>query len=76
MRNQNLINDSISLINELSKKTANLIDIINTIDYDIIAGNDTEVNSLVSEYYNSILTQTDNVSDNLIALRKQLINSL
>ena len=76
MRNQNLINDSISLINELSKKTANLIDIINTIDYDIIAGNDNEVKSLVSEYYNSILTQTDNVSDNLIALRKQLINNL
>lgn len=76
MKNQNLINDSISLINELSKKTANLIDIINTIDYDIIAGNDNEVKSLVSEYYNSILTQTDNVSDNLIALRKQLINNL
>ena len=76
MKNQNLINRAIEIINQLSHKTANLIEIINTIDYDIIAGNDTEVNSLVSEYYNSILTQNDNVSDDLIALRKQLINSI
>lgn len=76
MKNQNLINQAIEIINQLSHKTANLIEIINIIDYDIIAGNDTEVNSLVSEYYNSILTQNDNVSDDLIALRKQLISSL
>lgn len=76
MKNQNLIKQSVDLINQLSQKTTNLIEIINIIDYDIISGNDTEVNSLVSEYYNSILTQNDNVSDNLIALRKQLISSL
>ena len=76
MKNQNLINQAIEIINQLSHKTANLIEIINIIDYDIIAGNDTEVNSLVSKYYNSILTQNDNVSDDLIALRKQLISSL
>ena len=76
MKNQNLINQAIEIINQLSHKTANLIEIINIIDYDIISGNDTEVNSLVSEYYNSILTQNENISDDLIALRKQLINSL
>lgn len=67
-----LLNDAIELITQLESRTTNLIHIINTIDQNIMAGNDNEAQDLVSAYYNGMLNRNGEDTEQIKLLKHKL----
>ena len=66
-----LLNKAVALIGRIEEKTSDLIIIINMIDYNRMAGNDSAVQDLVAEYYNGILFQSKE-SEEVKELKRKL----
>lgn len=71
MKKNNLIIEAKDMIVDLQNRTPNLIQIINTIDQQMMISS-TDTLLLVAEYFNSILYDSKNPSDNLIKLKKEI----
>jgi hypothetical protein len=73
MKDKNIIEEAKRMIEELNERSCNLIHIINTIDHQLMNDSDNEPLLLCCEYFNSILYSNLDVSDNLIVLKRKLI---
>ncbi len=73
MNAKTLITEICNAINSLNEKTSNLIEIINTIDFQLCNDFDNEVLIYVSTYFNDILYMKQTDCKILNAVRKKLI---
>lgn len=71
MKKNNLIIEAKDMIIDLQSRTPNLIQIINTIDQQMMISS-TDTLLLVAEYFNNILYDSKKPSDNLIKLKKEI----
>lgn len=72
MTNKKLITEVCNTIDLLNQKSKNLIEIINTIDFQLCNDLNNEVLSYVSIYFNDILNLKQNDNEVMIKVRKQL----
>ena len=72
MNNKKLIDEICNTIDLLNQKSSNLIEIINTIDFQMCNDTDNEVLNYVSTYYNDMLNMKQSNNNVMIKVRKKL----
>ena len=72
MNKAKLVAEICNKINQLNEKTSNLIEIINTIDFQMCNNVDNEVLNYVSIYFNDILNSKQNGCEIMVKVRKKL----
>lgn len=72
MNEKQLITEICNTINSFNEKTSNLIEIINTIDFQLCNDSDNEVLNYVSVYFNEILNCKQSDNEVMKQVRKKL----